>query len=205
MRTKDTTNFKVSTEFLEGCDVCNSCKQVEKINRQPAAKSSTKLELIHSDTWGKSRISGIHGSLYFVSFIDDASRESEIYLLKSTKEVPSRFKDYKEKKELQSNSKIKAMRFDGGAEYKTIEFGGITQQISAPYTQHQNGVAERLNRSLVTMARCMLMHAGLPLRFWDAAILTASYIRNRIPLLSGNRSPFEVMNDSLPSISHLKV
>ncbi|KAI0992706.1 hypothetical protein K3495_g15479 [Podosphaera aphanis] len=136
---------------LTTCDVCNSCKQVENINRGPSTRSSTTLELIHSDTWGKCRIPGIFGSLYFVSFTDDSSRESEIFLLKSTKEVKDSFAQYKEKKELQTGCKIKAMRFDGGIEYKLIDFGGIVQQISAPYTQHQNGVSERLNRTLVTI------------------------------------------------------
>lgn len=96
------------------------------------------------------------------------------------------------------------MRFDGGVEYKSIDFGGIIQQISAPYTQHQNGVSERLNRTLITMARCMFKHANLPLRFWDAAFLTACYIRNRLPILFEKRSAFEAMNSFAPETSHLK-
>ncbi|KAI0993879.1 hypothetical protein K3495_g14305 [Podosphaera aphanis] len=112
---------------------------------------------------------------------------------------------YKENKELQTGRTIKAMRFDGGSEYKTIDFHGITRQISAPYTQHQNGVSERLNRTLITMARCMLSHAHLPLRFWDAAVLTACYLRNRLPILENNLTPFEAMNGHPAKISHLKV
>ena len=52
------------------------------------------------------------------------------------------------------DEKIKAMRFNGGTEYKVDSFFDISKQICAPYTQHQNGVSERLNRTLVTMARC---------------------------------------------------
>ncbi|POS87600.1 hypothetical protein EPUL_001184 [Erysiphe pulchra] len=55
------------------------------------------------------------------------------------------------------------------------------------------------------MARCMLMHAGLPLCFWDAAVLAASYIRNRLPINYENRSPFEDMNGR-PSVTfHKKI
>lgn len=97
------------------------------------------------------------------------------------------------------------MRFDNGSEYKSIIFGRIQQQLSAPCTQHQNGVAERINRSLITMIRCMLMHAGLPLRFWDAAVLTACYLRNRLPVRSNDKSPYELMNVLEPIISHFKV
>ncbi|KAI0999297.1 hypothetical protein K3495_g8899 [Podosphaera aphanis] len=216
---KDSSKFKFSPPSSSGkgsdspldfkplttCDVCNSCKQVENINRSPSTRSSTTLELIYSDTWDKCRIPGIFGSLYFVSFRDDSSRESGIFLLKSTKEVKDSFAQCKEKKELQTGCNIKVMRFDGGMEYKLIDFGGIVEQISAPYTQHQNGVSERLNRILVTIARCMLAHSGLPLRFGDAAILTACYLRNRLPLFPNKQSPYESINKIEPKVSHLRV
>ncbi|KAI1005464.1 hypothetical protein K3495_g2750 [Podosphaera aphanis] len=169
-------DFHINEKDLRTCDVCNRCKQVEKINRGPQTKSPTKLELIHSDTWDN-----------------------------SLSDVPYYFRTYKERKELQTSEKIKAMRFDGGTEYKTISFDGISKQICAPYTQHQNGVSERLNRTLITMARCMLSHARLPLHFWDAAVLTACYLRNRLPIHQNRLTPFEVMNGRPPIISHPKV
>ncbi|KAI0999619.1 Retrovirus-related Pol polyprotein from transposon TNT 1-94 [Podosphaera aphanis] len=197
-------DFHINEKDLRTCDVCNRCKQVEKINRGPQTKSPTKLELIHSDIWGKCRVPGIFGSLYFVTFTDDCSRETILCLMKSKHDVPYYFRTYKERKELQTGEKIKAMRFDGVTEYKTISFDGISKQICAPYTQHQNGVSERLNRTLITMARCMLSHARLPLRFWDAAVLTACYLRNRLPIHQNRLTPFEVMNGRPPIISHLK-
>lgn len=202
---KKESKISIGADLFKKCHTCNSCKQVEKINRGPIAKAPNILDLIHSDIWGKCRVNGIFGSSYFVSFTDDASRESKIYLLQSTKEVAEKFEQYKKEKELQTGLKIKAMRFDGGTEYKRIKFDGIIQQISAPYTQHQNGVSERLNRTLVTMARCMLNHAGLPLRFRDSAITTACYIRNRLPLLTENITPIEYIGGCVPIISHMKV
>lgn len=92
------------------------CKQVEKINRGLLSKSSNILELIHSDTWGKCRTPGVFGSLYYVTFTDDCSRETKVYLMKSKSEVPHYFRMYKEIKELQTGRTIKAMRFDGGSE-----------------------------------------------------------------------------------------
>ncbi|KAI1005432.1 hypothetical protein K3495_g2785 [Podosphaera aphanis] len=134
IKVKDPNIFRFDTNSLSSCDVCHSCKQVERINRVPASRSSSVLELIHSDTWVKCRVPGIYGSLYFVTFTDDASRECKVYNLKSLQEVPKCFKDYRQKKELQTDKYIKALRFDGGTEYQTINFNGITQQISAPYT-----------------------------------------------------------------------
>lgn len=205
LKSRTSKDFFIDKIALNSCDVCNSCKQVEKINKGPVLKSCGILDLIHSDTWGKCRVPGVFGSFHFVTFTDDFTRECTLYLMKNKSEVPFFFKKFKEQKELQTGRSIKAMRFDGGTEYKNIDFGGISKQISAPYTQHQNGVSERLNRSIITMARCMLSHARLPLRFWDAAVLTACYLRNRLRILQGNQSPYELMNGHSPEFSHLRV
>ena len=50
-----------------------------------------------------------------------------------------------------------------------------------PYSPEQNGVAERMNRTLVEYARAMIAHAGLSNSYWAEAIATAAYIRNRMP------------------------
>lgn len=205
IKKQEKTSFYLDKNVLKSCDVCNKCKQVEKINRGPVEISSSALDLIHSDTWGKFRFPGILGGQYYVTFTDDFSRESEVYIMKTKTDVPKIFKLYKEKKERHSGRTIKVMRFDGGTEYKSINFEDIIQQISAPYTQHQNGVAERLNRTLITMARCMLNHTHLPQRFWDAPVVTASYLRNRLPSRQDGLTPFEIMNGISPKISHLKV
>ncbi|KAI0994663.1 hypothetical protein K3495_g13517 [Podosphaera aphanis] len=186
VRPKDLSNFYIDTSILKNCDVCNSCKEVEKINKGPTSRATELLQVIHTDIWGKCRIPVIFGSHYFVTFTDDISRETEVYLLKNSREVPEKFQYYKEEKELQSGCKMKAIRCDGGAEYKSIKYRGIVRQVSAPYTQHQNGVAERLNRTLVTMAR-------------------SCYLRNRMPLYASNHTPFEMMTGVTPVLSHLKV
>ena len=178
---------------------------LKKINKGPINRSSEVLELIHSDTWGKCRVPGVFGSSYFVSFTDDYSRESVIYLMKDKSDVPHYFQLYKKDKKLHSRKLIKALRCDGGTEYKKIEYGGIKKQTSALYTQHQNGVSESLNRTKITMARCLLFHAHLPLRFWDAAILTSCYLRNRLPINKNNLTPFEIMGGKPSKLYHLKV
>ena len=62
-----------------------------------------------------------------------------------------------------------------------------------------------MNRTLVEMARCLLLQASLPEAFWAEAIATAAYLRNRCPTkqLQG-QTPYEVWFGSKPSISHLR-
>ena len=58
---------------------------------------------------------------------------------------------------------------------------GIRHEYTIPKTPEQNGVAERLNRTLVESSSSMLLDANLPQRFWAEAVSTATYLRNRCP------------------------
>ena len=81
--------------------------------------------------------------------------------------------------------KIQTLRSDNGGEYTSNEFAkfcaskGIVHQFTNPYTPEQNGVSERLNRTLIESGKSMLFHAGLPLSFWAEAVNTATYLHNR--------------------------
>ena len=44
----------------------------------------------------------------------------------------------------------------------------------------QNGIAERKNRWLVEMSRCMLAEANMSYTYWGEAVNTANYIQNRL-------------------------
>jgi hypothetical protein len=70
-----------------------------------------------------------------------------------------------------------------------------------------NGPAERLNQTLLASIRSMLTHANLSHSLWAEALLTATYIKNRSPsaAIKINKTPFEVLNNHPPSVSHLKV
>ncbi|GJQ73734.1 hypothetical protein Trydic_g14067 [Trypoxylus dichotomus] len=71
--------------------------------------------------------------------------------------------------------KPKIIRSDRGGEYignsllSYFKKEGILTQYTSPYTPQQNGVAERKNRSLIEMTRCMLLDAKLPYSFWAEA------------------------------------
>ena len=69
--------------------------------------------------------------------------------------------------ETQTGNRVKLLRSDNGGEYKSREMTtlcsirGIVRKFTPTYTTQLNGVAERMNRTLVECARCMLEHAGL--------------------------------------------
>jgi len=95
------------------------------------------------------------GAKYLVSFIDDYSRRLWVYLVKKKLDVFAIFKEFKPKLELESGKKIKCLRTDNGEEYIDGDFltfckqAGIQQHFTIAHTLQQNGVAERMSRTLL--------------------------------------------------------
>ena len=58
---------------------------------------------------------------------------------------------------------------------------GIVHQSSCVDTPQQNGVAERKNRHLLEVARSIMFTTNVPKHFWGEAVLTATYLINRMP------------------------
>lgn len=114
--------------------------------------------------------------------------------------------------ENQSEHKIKCLRSDRGGEYTAfclqsfLKENVIHHQLTASYTPQQNGVAERKNRTLGEMARCMLQGKRLPEEFWAEAIACAAYLINRTSTKSvNNMTPQEAWSGLKPGVGHLKV
>ncbi|MCO5570902.1 hypothetical protein L7F22_024632 [Adiantum nelumboides] len=107
--------------------------------------------------------------------------------MKSKDETFSCFKKFLSSVETQSEHKLKALRSDNGGEYVSKEFvdfcssRGIKRDFTAPYTPAQNGVAERMNRTIQERIMSMLSQANLPQVFWAEALYTAVYLINRSP------------------------
>ncbi|CAL8994262.1 unnamed protein product, partial [Prunus brigantina] len=101
--------------------------------------------------------------------------------------------------ETQSGRKIKTLGSDNGGEYKSDPFlkvcqdEGIVRHFTVRETPQQNGVAERMNRTLLEKVRCMLSNAGLGKAFWAEAITYASHLINRLPAAANEgKTPMEV-------------
>lgn len=108
---------------------------------------------------------------------------------------------------------MKYLQSDNGGEYKSDKLArfcverGIQQKLTPPYTPQLNGVAERMNRTLVECARCMIKHAGLEKNYWGEAVMTATFLRNRCPTraIHLDKSPYQVWTMKKPILSNLKV
>ncbi|GBM00220.1 Retrovirus-related Pol polyprotein from transposon TNT 1-94 [Araneus ventricosus] len=120
------------------------------------------------------------------------------------------FKAYIENK---LDCKIKTLRTDQGLDYVGPNFdlylvkNGIKRERTCAYTTQMNGIAERENRTLVSMARCLLLQSRLPMKFWAKAINCTVYIRNRCPtrgLQDENQPPFQKLFGKKPTVKHFQ-
>ncbi|KRZ13440.1 Retrovirus-related Pol polyprotein from transposon TNT 1-94 [Trichinella zimbabwensis] len=195
------------------CVTCLKGKQ----SRLPFPKLATKrtqevLELVNSDICGPMQVASVGGARYFLSFIDDFSRKSFMYFLKHKNEALPKFKDFIAMVERQTSKRVKCLRTDNGREYVNNMFAeflvrkGIRHERSIPETPQQNGVAERMNRTLVEKARTMLIDANLSPDLWAEAVGTANYLRNRCPTKALRKvTPEETWSGRKPKLTDLKV
>jgi hypothetical protein len=113
-----------------------------------------------------------------------------VYFLKTKRveETLGVFQTFKAFVEKEANASILHFRSDNGTgEYNNQLFkdylsaNGISFEPSAPYTQNQNGVSERAIQTIVEKACSMLFDAKLSEGFWEEAVRTAVYLKNRSP------------------------
>ena len=105
----------------------------------------------------------------------------------------------------------KKLRQDNAKEFLSEQFkmycldAGILQEKSIPETPQQNGLAEKSNRTLLEMARCLLIDSRPPNMMWGAAILYATRIRNLVVRQGEEKCPAELMRGIKPKLSISKL
>jgi transposase InsO family protein len=194
---------------------CHDCALNKSTRSTPSTKGRNRatriLEVVHSDVCGPFPVRAIGGFRYFVTFIDDFTGYTTTYLIKKKAEVFARFKVFIKQMETRYQLKLAILRTDNGGEYCGSEFkkyctdSGITHQKTVPHTPNQNGVAERMNRTLLELARTMLSSGKMSLHFWGHAIQHATTIRNHSPTSSINgKIPIQVLTGQDPDYLHFK-
>ncbi|MCF8704093.1 hypothetical protein L3055_11205, partial [Corynebacterium sp. MC-02] len=114
--------------------------------------------------------------------------------------------------ERETGKKLKCLRSDNGGEYSSKQFDaycrsyGIQHEKTIPCTPQHNGVAERMNRTIMERVRSMLSMAKLPKPFWGEAVRAACYLINRSPSVPLDfKVPEKLWSGKDPSYSHLRV
>ena len=195
--------------------VCPSC-MIGKLpqDRKPkhrTTRTSKPLQLIHSDICGPMPVTSRTGNRYILTFIDDFTRKTWLYFLSEKSQTLDSFKQFKSLVETPS-VRIETLRSDRGGEYLSQDFidycklHGIARQLTAGYSPHQNGLAERKNKTLLEGIRSIVTGTRIPKYLWDEIARTVNYLQNRSPTKALKLlTPEEAFTGIKPHLAHLRI
>lgn len=194
------------------CEVCIESK-MHNLKFENNRKHATEiLELIHTDLNGPHPIEGYRKERYFLTFIDDFSKLAKVYTIKHKSDVFNCFVEYVNHVENLTNKKIKEMICDNGLEYMNndiytfVRERGIHMRPCPPYVHELNGVAERYNRSVMDMSRCLMKEARVNKMYWPEIVQSAAFLKNRtLANTVEQKTPYEIFFGIRPSAKYLKL
>ena len=158
-------------------NVCNVCA-LAKITKTPVPRvaetqAEEKLERVFIDVMGPFRVESLSGFRFCIAFADQYTKFVFVELLKAKSEALACLKKF-----FLSVGTPKKLRQDNAKEFLSEQFktycldAGILQEKTIQETPQQNGLAERCNRTLLEMARCLLIDSGLPRRCGEQQFFT---------------------------------
>ncbi|CAI7813176.1 unnamed protein product [Closterium sp. NIES-53] len=169
--------------------------------RQRAAPHSSfppttaPLHTLHMDVWGPARVRGQGQERYFLIVVDDYSRYTTVFLLRTKGEVPDVLIPWIRASRLQlserfhSDFPVLRLHSDRGGEFSSDLLAaycaehGIRQSFTLPASPQQNGVAERRIGLVMEVARTSI-HAAAPHFLWPFAVRYAAHQLNLWPRVS---------------------
>jgi hypothetical protein len=170
------------------------------------------LDLIRSDICGPMSVESVSGSRYFVLFIDDYSRKTWVYFLKTKDEVFGKFQEFRALVENETGRKIQVLILDNRGEYTSKEFEdyctttGINKELTVPYNPQHNGLAKIKNRIVVGATRAMIHDNGMPLFLWTKASSATIYLQNMSHhIVLGKWTHEETFQGTRPDVSHIRI
>ncbi|CAI5958404.1 unnamed protein product [Closterium sp. NIES-65] len=171
--------------------------------RQRAAPHSSQfppteapLETLHMDVWGPARVRGQGHEHYFLLVVDDYSRYTTVFPLRSKGDVTEVLIDWIHAARLQlrrsfgSDFPVLRLHSDRGGEFSSgllrayFRARGIRQTFTLPDSPQQNGIAERRIGMVMDVARTSMMHAAAPHFLWPFAVRYAAHQINLHPRVS---------------------
>lgn len=176
------------------CDSCQRAKATKIYNREPQERSQHPYQFIHTDLGGPITPIGFSGERYLFTFTDDCTRHTETYTGTKKSDWLQCLKAFHNlaKTRTKSSRPTERTRSDYGSELQSKKVDqllaqeGIILEPSAPYSQEQNGVSERVGRTLMDMARASIIEGGIDDTFWPEVILAMTYIKNIGPTTALN-------------------
>jgi hypothetical protein len=190
---------------------CSYCI-MGKGKRQPSPRSNIRatapLAVVHIDLWGPATVVSSGRAKFFLTCYDDFTRKINLTFLKAKSEAFIAMTHYIAKVERQPSCKVQTIRSDNVGEFTSKQWErhmlqhGIKHIRVPPDAHAQNGRVERVHLTILNDVHTILLHSGLPAKYWAEAANYSTYTRNRTP--SNNRqTPLDVWTGNKTTIDHL--
>ena len=210
---------------MAACEACARAKMGPMRSRaRPTRPATRPLERVHLDLSPALPTKSTSGATGFLVIVDEGTgyyfvqpfvRKSEVY------SILVAFKAWAEKHfrqkmgSLLSPFELSGIRSDGEGQNTSglvkdwCRENGINREISAPYSQHQDGIAERAIQTLWWGSEALRKAAGAPPSLWERTIQAFAHVKNRMALGESDRSPWEKWNgvtiDMKTRLQHVRI
>lgn len=192
------------------CQHCILAKQTRSSvpKTREGNRAAGLLDCVYIDLTGP-HVTSATGNSYAMNLIDDNSSMVWAIPIPHKSSAIKALKDWVPCVEKETGRSVRLFRVDNG-ELKSTEYAefctsrGIKMQWTSPHTSAHIGKVERVHRTLFASARTMRLSSGLPPNRWDEFILTAAYLKIRVPTKAlTNMTPFEVYHKHKPDLSEI--
>ncbi|CAI7803056.1 unnamed protein product [Closterium sp. NIES-54] len=165
--------------------------------RQRAAPHSSSfppttapLLTLHMDVWGPARVSGQGGERYFLLVVDDYTRYTTVFPLRSKGQAVDfliawiRIVRLQLRERFGQDLSVLRLHSDRGGEFSSsllrdfCRGEGILQSLTLLNSPQQNGIAERHIGLIMEVARTSMIHAAAPHFQWRFAVRYAAHELN---------------------------
>ncbi|CAI7733702.1 unnamed protein product [Closterium sp. NIES-54] len=139
------------------------------------------------DVWGPARVRGQGHERYFLLVVEDSSRYTTVFPLRSKGEVTEVLIDWIHVARLQlrerfgSDFPVLRLHSDRGGEFSSDLLRafccaeGIRQTFTLPASPQKNGIAERRIGMVMDVARTSMIHGAAPHFLWPFAVQYAAH------------------------------
>nr|GEV09867.1 putative ribonuclease H-like domain-containing protein [Tanacetum cinerariifolium] len=179
------------SKLFENVETYVACQKGKQ--HRASCKTKTKnsidlpLHLLHMDLFGLTFVKSLMNKMYYLVATDDYSRFTWVFFLSTKDKTSGILKSFITRMKNLVDPKVKVIRCDSGTEFKNREINhfckikGILRQYSIARTPQQNGVAERRNRTLIEVARTIVL-----------------------VVKPHNKTPYELFHGRTPALSFMK-
>ncbi|CAI7898054.1 unnamed protein product [Closterium sp. NIES-53] len=153
--------------------------------------TTAPLQTLHMDVWGPARVSGQGHERYFLLVVDDYTRYTTVFPLRSKGEVPDVLIPWIRTVRLQLRERfgtdllVLLLHSDRGGEFSSnllrdfCRGEDILQSFTLPDSPQKNGIAERRTGLVMEVARTSMIHAAAPHFLWSFAV---RYVAHQLKL-----------------------